>query len=295
MDYTRLRAFHLVAQQRGFTKAAAATGVTQPTLSQQVKALEERYGVRLFERRGRATELTQLGQGLFAITGRLLAVEDEAHAYLSGSAALTRGHLNLSADSAYHGVPILAQLKQRHPALTFSLNIGNSDAVLSDLFAARADVGVTAKLVSDARLYSQLFREDRLILFVGREHAWGRRRTVRMAELAGAAMVLRERGSITREVFERALVERQIMPASIMDVQTREGVREAVDAGFGIGVVFESEFGRDERFQRLAVADADLRVSEYVVCLEQRRRLALVRAFLETAGELARERLLERR
>jgi aminoethylphosphonate catabolism LysR family transcriptional regulator len=290
MAYTQLRAFHLVAAQRSFTKAARAIGVTQPTLSQQVKALEERYGLRLFERRGRATELTEPGRGLFAITGRLMAVEEEAHAFLSGSEALAHGHLQLSADSAFHGVPILARLKERHPALTFTLNIGNSDAVLADLLAARADVAVTAKLASDARLHSELFREDRIVLFVPSEHDWARRRSVALAELAGQPMVLRERGSITREVLERGLVERQIMPASIMDVQTREGVREAVGAGFGIGAVFESEFGRDDRFRPLAVADAALAVREYVVCLAQRRRLALIAAFLEAAQAVAAER-----
>ncbi|MBI1776106.1 MAG: LysR family transcriptional regulator [Proteobacteria bacterium] len=289
MEYTELRAFHLVAQERSFTRAARAIGVTQPTLSQQVKALEERYGVRLLERRGRATELTELGQGLFAITGRLRAVEEEAQAFLSGSEALTRGHLNVSADSAYHAVPILARLRRLHPALTFSINIGNSDEVLAELLAARADVAVMAKSTSDARLHSQLFRQDRLVLFVSSGHPWARRRGIRLAELAGEAMVLRERGSITREVFERALVDAAIMPGTIMDVQTREGVREAVAAGFGVGVVFESEFGRDDRVHRLAIADAPLAVGEYVVCLQQRRRLALVRAFLEAAEAVALE------
>jgi DNA-binding transcriptional LysR family regulator len=66
-------------------------------------------------------------------------------------------------------------------------------------------------------------------------------------------------------------------------------VREAVAAGFGIGVVFQSEFGEGERFRALHVADADLAVAEYVICLQERRRLALVRAFFDAAAELARE------
>ncbi len=70
-------------------------------------------------------------------------------------------------------------------------------------------------------------------------------------------------------------------------MQTREAVREAVAAGFGIGVVFESEFGNDARFRPIHVADADLAVGEYVVCLEERRRLALVRTFIDIAGHIA--------
>jgi DNA-binding transcriptional LysR family regulator len=64
-------------------------------------------------------------------------------------------------------------------------------------------------------------------------------------------------------------------------------VREAVAAGFGIGVVFESELGNDARFSPVHVADADLTVGEYVVCLEERRRLALVRTFIDIAAQIA--------
>ncbi len=62
-------------------------------------------------------------------------------------------------------------------------------------------------------------------------------------------------------------------------------MREAVAAGFGIGIVFDSEFGGDARFRTIEVSDADLTVGEYVVCLQERRRLALVRAFLDIARE----------
>jgi DNA-binding transcriptional LysR family regulator len=97
--------------------------------------------------------------------------------------------------------------------------------------------------------------------------------------------VIRERGSVTREVFETGLAAAGVVPKSLIDVETREGVREAVAAGFGIGVVFDSEFGVDPRFRTIEVSDADLTVGEYVVCLQERRRLALVRAFLDIARE----------
>jgi hypothetical protein len=71
-------------------------------------------------------------------------------------------------------------------------------------------------------------------------------------------------------------------------VQTREGVREAVAAGFGIGVVFRSEFGSDRRFVPLTPADRRIEVAEYAVCLQESLRLGLVRAFMDTAGTMQR-------
>ncbi len=292
MNLTQLRAFHLVARAGSFSLAARTGSVSQPTLSAQVKALEASYGVGLFDRKGRGVRLTPVGQSLFAVTGRLFAAEEEAQALLAGSRALTRGHLRVSADSAYHVMPILKELKRRHDGLTFSLKIDNSEAVLDQLIDHGADIAVMAKMTSDPRLFSMRLRDDSLVLFVPRTHAWGRRRRVRLEDVAGRDLVVRERGSITREVFEARLATAGLRPGALVEVQTREAVREAVAAGFGIGVVFESEFGNDPRFHMVRVADAHLAVGEYVVCLEERKRLALIRAFLDVAGRFAtKERL----
>jgi aminoethylphosphonate catabolism LysR family transcriptional regulator len=286
MNLTQLRAFHLVARERSFTRGAAAARLSQPTLSSQVRALEASYRLQLFERRGRRTELTTIGQGLYDITSRLFALEDEARALLAGTKALTRGHLRVSADSAYHAMPILAALKRDHGGLTFSLRIGSSATVLQELLDYQADVGVMAKLTSDPRLHSVKFKEDRLIVFVPVAHPWSRRARVALGELAGRDLVLRERGSITREVFEESLAAADVRPGAIIEVQTREAVREAVAEGFGIGVVFHSEFGNDRRFAPLEVTGGQLAVAEYVACLQERRNLALVRAFLDAAVAL---------
>lgn len=290
MNLTQIRAFHVVASAGSFSLAARTEGLSQPTLSAQVKALEATFGVGLFNRRGRGVQMTPAGQSLFAITTRLFAAGEEAHALLAGSRDLTRGHLRVSADSAYHVIPILAELKKRHKGLTFTLKIDNSAEVLDHLIGHTADVAVMAKVTSDPRIHSMKLREDRLILFVPRKHPFATRRRMRLSDLAGRDIVVRERGSITREVFEAGLAAAKVVPGSLIEVQTREAVRETVGAGFGIGVVFDSEFGNDPRFHPIAVADGDLNVGEYVACLEDRRRLALVRAFLDVARQIASQR-----
>jgi aminoethylphosphonate catabolism LysR family transcriptional regulator len=284
---TELRAFHLVAEAGSFSLAARAAGLSQPTLSAQVRALEATYAVDLFDRRGRGVRMTPTGQSLFALTTRLIGAEEEARALLTGGRALTRGHLRVSADSAYHVMPILAELKRMHPGLTFTLKIDNSAVVLDQITEHGADVAVMAKMTSDPRIYSMKLREDRLIVFVPQGHAWARRRRIRLSELAGRDIVVRERGSITREVFEARLAQADIVSGALIEVQTREAVREAVAAGFGVGVVFDSEFGTDARFHAIEVSDSDLSVGEYVVCLQERRRLAVVRAFLNVAHDIA--------
>ncbi len=287
MNATQLRAFHAVARQGSFTRAARAEGLSQPNLSGQVKALEEAYGVRLFERRGRGVELSELGRRLYAITDRLYALEDEAQALLAGSKALTIGHLRIAADNAIHAMPIMAELKRRHAGVSLSMAIGNSEAVLRQLADYHADVGVTAKRPSEPRYHAIPYRRDRLIVFVPRGHRLADRATLQVRELEGVDMVLREPGSVTRAVFERAMAEAGVRVGAIMDIDGREAVREAVGSGLGIGAAFAREFVPDERFVAIPVPDAAFDVGEYVVCLEERLRLTAVRAFMRIAQEMA--------
>ena len=287
MSVAGLRAFHLVAQAGSFTKAARAGRVSQPTLSAQVRGLEEAHGVRLFDRRGRGVALTPLGQSLYAVTARLFTAEDEAMDLLAGARTLGRGHLRVAADSASHVMPLLAELKRRHGGLTFSLRIGNSSDVLAQVLDYAADVAVTALQTSDPRIHSLRLRPDRLVVFVPVGHPLVGRSAIPIDALKGADLVIRERGSITREVFESRLAEAGVRPGALVEVQSREAVREAVAAGFGIGIIFESEFGRDPAFAKLDVTGADLAVAEYVVCLEERRRIPLVRGFLDAVRATA--------
>ena len=199
---------------------------------------------------------------------------------LEGVRTLRRGHLRVAADSATHVMPLLAVLRTRHSGLTFSLKIDNSTNVLKSLLDYGADIGITARNSSDPRIHSILLRKDRLVLFVPTAHPLGRSGPVPLSALAGQDIVIREAGSVTREVFEARLADHGIRPGVLLDVQGREAVREAVAAGFGIGIVFDSEFAADPAFRTVAFQEDDLVVAEYVACLESRRRLPMVRSFL---------------
>lgn len=284
MNHSQLRAFYLVAREGSFTRAAQVSGLGQPNLSGQVKALEAGHGVRLFDRKGRGVQLTELGRTLYDVADRLFALEAEAEAVLTGGEAESVRRLRVSADHAAYAIPIMAALRRRHPDVQLSLSIGNSDAVLRDLVDYRADVAVMAKPPPAPRFHGLPFQRDRVVLFVPTGHPWARRRSVDMAALAGQDLVLREPGSATREAFEQARRAAGVTPGAVLTVEGREAVEAAVAAGLGIGIVFSRELPGDGRFAPISVHDAALDVAEYVACLEERRRLPAVRAFLEIAA-----------
>lgn len=294
INYSGLSAFHAVAEAESFTGAARARNVSQPTLSAQVRALEDEYGVRLFDRIGRQVRLTPLGQSLFVITSRLFSAQDEAQALLAGTRTLQRGHLRIAADSATHVMAALARMREKYPGLTFSLTIGNSSEVVDQLMDFAADVAITARQSSDPRLHAVKLRADTLVAFVSSSHPLARHESMPIEAFAGQDVVLRERGSITREVIETRLSEAGVKPANLLEVQSREAVREAIAAGFGIGVSFDAEFRPDPSLRRIVLTGADFNVGEYAACRTERRRLPLVRGFLETVQELVDEEVRTR-
>lgn len=291
LSHAHLRSFHAVAAQGSFTKAAAALHITQPTLSGQVKELEERYGVKLFSRHGRHVELTDFGQSVFAITRRLFHYEAEAEQLLLSARALTAGQLVVAADSPYIITPLLAQFHLRYPGIGISIQYGNSEQVMKWLESGRCDIAIVPKApAEDARLHSVALSSDQLVLFVSGDHPWFERRTVAIEELVGQRVILREPGSRTRAIFEAALSDCGVVLTDRMEISSREGVREAVAAGFGVGVVSENEFGNDRRFGAIRVNNADLSHSAFAICRKQARAVRVTGAFLDmVADNLERE------
>ena len=289
MNLTHLLAFHRVAQAGSFTLAARIHGVSQPTLSAQVRALEQHAGVTLFERFGRRIRLTHAGETLLAATTKLADAIDEAGAVLSVNRLPARGRLRVSADSAIHVIPVLAELKRLAPGLTFSIRISNSQQVMAQIIDDQADVGVTARSPTDRRLHGIKIRVDQLVLLVGTHDRWARRKRVRLAELSDRDIIAREQGSVTRDVAESALKSAGVRTGQIIEVATREAVLEAVAAGFGVGVVFDTESGKDSRLHRLRIHNANVEVAEYAICRADQRAVGMVGRFIDTALRLSNE------
>ena len=283
MNHSQLRAFHAVATEGSFTRAAVALRVSQPTLSGHIKALEASYDVILFHRGSRDVVMSDLGRALFEITQRHFATQSEAQSLLSAAKGLIRGRLRVGADSPFGVIPLLAAYSGRYPKVRASVMLGNSKEIMGSLLSKKIDVGIVPKVKIDARLNMVPYREDNLVVFVDRGHAWSQRRSVKLAELSEQTLVAREPGSTTRAVVEAALTRHEIEPRQIIEIGSREAVKEAVAAGLGVGVVSESEFGHDTRLHKLTLSDVRLSVVECVVCRSEQARDPAVAAFLAIA------------
>ncbi len=286
MRHTQLRSFHAVAQRLSFTAAARELGVSQPTITTQVKSLEQEFGVELFVRRGRRIELTETGGGLLDITRRLFADEKEAADYLNETRGLKTGHLRVGAVGPYHVTDMLAAFNARHPGLYVSVTVGNSRDTLRDLLDYRTDVAVLAHVDPDPRLVAIPYRRHRVIAFCPIDHPFAQRRSIRAHDMEGQRLIVREAGSTTRRAFDQAMREADVRPKVVMEIGSRESIREAVAKGIGMGVVSEAEFIPDPRIRPLPIADAEIYTYAHVVHLKERQKARLVHAFLQVLAGL---------
>jgi len=289
MNSARLRAFHAAATEGSFTAAARRLGISQPAITVQVKALEAQYGVRLFERRGRGIALTDLGRTLLTLTRRMHELDAEVEGLLGARRDLVAGDLRLAADGPYHVIDLLAAVRARYPALDVSVEVGNSEDVLASLIDWRADVAVLGRAVEGPHLDAVEIGRHEVVLMVPAEHPFAAAGAVPLAALDGVPMVWREAASATRSVMAAALDAAGVRPTLALEISSREAVREAVAAGFGIGVVQAPEFGHDDRLVAVRIADVRIETGEWAVALAERREAPLVRAIMALAGARRRK------
>jgi len=293
MNHSQLKAFHAVAVHGSFTAAAEKLHVSQPTISDHVRALEDHYQIKLFERSGRRVSLTGLGSALLDVSKKIFFMETRAEDILTAARGLLSGELRVAADSPYLIMPLLGEFHRRHPGIELSLSIGNATEVQHKLLARRCDLAVLpsdpfhtfshpqTSVPDGGQLYREVLSEDRILCVVNLKHSWSRRRTLKFEELADQVLIVREQGSNTRARFEHAMEEAGVTPSSMLEVGSREAVREAVAAGLGVGVISESELGHDRRLHPLKISNRALSVVETLVCLRRARHLPIVKAFYE--------------
>jgi aminoethylphosphonate catabolism LysR family transcriptional regulator len=280
INFQQLRCFHAVAQHGSFSAAARALLIGQPSITTHVKSLEQRFGVELFCRHGHNVKLTDVGERLLLITQRIFSLEGEAEDTLRAAGGLLLGQLRIGAISAEQVTNLVVDYGQRHPEVKLQVSLGNTSALVTGLLTFDNDVVIVPRQ-EDRRFHAVPYARTNLVLIVPRTHRWSQRRSVKLAELEGQRMVLREVGSATRKVFEEILAAANVKIRPALEIESREAVRESVAVGIGIGIALDSETHFDGRLHTLDIADAPVHLQLDAVCLSERREAPLIKAFLD--------------
>lgn len=281
MNLFQLRAFDAVAREGSFTRAASRLFISQPAVTGHIKALEEHYQITLLRRTARRVELTEEGIRLAAITRAMFSLAEEAQVMLEANRQLLTGRLEVAADGPHRVMPMLAQLRARYPGITVNLRLGNAQETLAALLSEHADVAVLTEVEPRRGLHLQALGESRICALLPAGHAFAQsEQALPIADLDQQIMVLREPSSITRRTFDKACVEAKVQPRVLLELDSREAVTEAVAAELGIGIVASVEISHDPRVVARPMTGPGLVNQHMIGCLERRRELRLIQAFL---------------
>ena len=291
MPQPTLRQFEVflaVAKAGSFRGAAEAMHLSQPALSQHVAEMERELGTRLFDRLGRKVALTEAGRVLEEHAHRLFASLASAREAVADLSGLKRGSLVLGA-STTPGIYVLpgmiAAFQGKYPGVALSLRIGNSALIEEQIRGNELDLGVVGghplRLGEECVAAGLL---DELVLIVPPDHPWARRREIQPSRLERERLLVREEGSATRQVTERALQRVGGHIKASMELGHTEAIKQAVIAGLGIAFVSIHAIRGELAVGRLrAIRLKGLRIQRHfhIIHNEARTLSTSARAFIE--------------
>jgi len=282
-----LRAFDATAHMLSMSKAAKQLGLRQPTISAHIASLEQRFGVELFHRRGRGLALTEFGYMLREVTSRIHQAEEHAVQLMTSAKCQYLGLVRISAIGPYNVTPIIKAFRHQYPAVQINITMCDSRTIVRRVLDFADDVGLPLRRVDDDRIHCEPYRRQRLVVFAHRDHPLARRRDLSIKDLAGQEFIMREEGSQTRAIVEAGLAAAGVRVRHSLEIGSREGVREAVAQGLGLGVVSENAFTLDNRIVPLNIDGFELYTHVHLVCLAERRNAPLINRFFATANQVS--------
>ena len=242
MENFRLKVFRIAAQSLNFRKASDELLITQPAVTQQIKALEEELGISLFDRtRGKVT-LTDSGVVLFKYAEQLKSLSDEAAQAVAEISGTHSDELRVGASQTigqYLLPNLLAGFRKDYPNVSLKGMSGNTDEVLVALAEHQIDLALVEGPSHRSDVKAEPFMEDHMVLVVKHDHDWAGQE-IDVADLESVAFVTREQGSGSRRVVENALQEAGLELRNLhvtMTLDSTEGILSAVEAGLGVAFV----------------------------------------------------------
>jgi aminoethylphosphonate catabolism LysR family transcriptional regulator len=278
-----LKAFYMVARLGSITQAAKKLGLSQPTVTTQIRNLEGQYGVELFHRGGRRLSVSEEGARLLPMVKVLLQQEADIEFFLRNCGQM-QGTLRIGATAPYYILDLVRSFRTRFPQSDVSLEIGNSQQVIEALEEYRVDLAASSQKLDDARLTRIVLGSDPLVLAVHREHPLAKRKSVDLQDLKGHCLLMREPGSTTRQLTETMLKDAGIAMGPLLEIGSRESIREAVIRNLGISIIARHEVPDNPELRVLELKGAP-QIDEYLYCLKERRQARLPAAFLAVARE----------
>ncbi len=286
LTFRQLSVFEAVARHLSFSRAAEALHLSQPAVSMQIKQLEDNLGIALFEQMGKKIYLTEAGCEIRNYSRSIAQQLNEIETVLLRLKGMEHGNLKISVASTanYFATQLLASFSQRHPQIKISLDVTNRETLLHQLANNEVDMVIMGQPPAGNDLNAESFMENPLVVIAPPQHPLTNKSAITLTELQDETFLLRESGSGTRNAMERFFNTHGIAPKTSMVMNSNEAIKQAVQAGLGLGVVSLHTLEMELALKRLTVlnvVDFPIVRHWYVVHREGKRLSTVATAFKE--------------
>jgi len=245
MEFRQIEAFVNVVKYKSFSKAASASFLTQPTISNHISALESELGVKLVDRVGKESRLTKEGRQFYAYALSMINTRKKALEAMEDASQNISGIINICASSIpgeYLVPKLMAGFREKYPDVQFYMEQSDSHIVWDKIRSGECDIGFTGDYIDNTLGYNVLF-SDRSVVITPKSKKFKelaeKSNVISIKELMDEPFLFREDGSATRKTFEEALNRygRSITLNVAATINTLEGIKQCVSQGMGISIV----------------------------------------------------------
>ena len=240
MHLNQLWVFYHVAKHKSFSQAAEALCLSQPSVSNQIKLMEDSYDLRLFERFGRNIGLTSTGEILYTYAERIFNLTREADGVIEEIRGMKSGGIKISAShtlGAYYLPDIIELFQKKHPGVEMQMSVGYTQMVVESILTFKSDLGLIGQSVTNPNIVAIPLWEEELVLIVPPDHPFTRCPTVSISQLQDQPFIMSEKGSGVRSITDEILSGKGPSPRVIMELGENEAVKRGVASGLGIAII----------------------------------------------------------
>ena len=237
-----LEVFIKVVEKQNFSKAGEELHMTQPAVSQYIKALEESLGTRLLERSSRYVYLNQAGEIVYRHAKEILALYAKMQTSLDDLTNHARGSISIGASYTFgeYILPrIIAKLRKNYPLIMPSVKIQNTQQIIELVAAHQIDIGIIEGSFHNEKLYTEAISYDEMFVVASPDHPLvvDTTKVRSITDLRDEMWILREKGSGTRQAADKLFEMYSMAPKNIMEFGSNQIIKESVEEGLGISLL----------------------------------------------------------
>ncbi|MCD5323968.1 MULTISPECIES: LysR family transcriptional regulator [Pontibacillus] len=252
------KVFITVVEQQGFSKAAEHLYMTQPAVSQYIKSLESKMGVKLLDRTYKKMVLTKAGEIVYEHAKQMIGHQETMHHLIHELYNEPKGELSIGASYTYgeYVLPrIIAQMRKEYPSIHPKITIGNTQDIAKQVADMALDIGIVEGEVEEPSIDVHPFADDEMKIVASHDHPLVQKEEVTVHDLEQAMWITREKGSGTREATERMFENVEIDPTERMEFGSTQIIKESVEAGLGLTFLSLWTIRKEMAMETLEVID----------------------------------------